>query len=671
MARAWLLLLLALELIPARAWGLNLEWAGGMRDVQLTSARRCTLIVTPSAGEAALPIRWRLYWTGSSDVHQPVQFLTQPGPGDALPVCALDPAANSDDVLSNTSTVEFCSNGASASRAAYVLQLDASLHAKFKVVVDEGSLLDQNSLAEVTVNGGAEEDYQAALRLVSSLPDSDGVSRLGVAGQGMDRVQSAWLYPPNAEAPSDALPILTQTAVTLTVALPENASPASTLVLSNGDGEPLNAETLQSILGYDPLAAGASAQLRLPFPQEPKDFAFIYADPHFHIFYTWLDLSKPDSLQSTDFGHAVSQNLYNWTILPLPHVVPTRPGKFDAGHVWAPTIILRDGVYYMYYTGVAKDPNGLDPKQSIGRATSTDLYNWTQEDDPVLECADIPWSYCNDSSQGRQFRDPFVMEDPTDPTHDLMYFATRLGTDIDHQIVGVAHTYNPAGNWLNLQPMLCTNHFITTIPTSESPQVFQHNSLWYLMITDGFSPQPIQFKTAPNPLADSSQWSAAVTLDDEVHDPNIAQYIAAEHLSARGKEYLAVVNRIAVNPRIDIREMAFTTPPHFVLSAPPVTDVPSTASGADLDFRWVSSPGSRAGIALRLDLPEAATGRIEFFDVTGRSVARLCDGWMPAGPSHWTWDGRLSTGGSAGSGIYFARVKTSAASRTIRVALLR
>ena len=91
----------------------------------------------------------------------------------------------------------------------------------------------------------------------------------------------------------------------------------------------------------------------------------------------------------------------------------------------------------------------------------------------------------------------------------------------------------------------------------------------------------------------------------------------------------------------------------------------------DFEFRWISAPGNPRGIALAADLPASTTGRIEVFDVGGRSVARLWDGWMLAGPQRWTWDGRSSTGGAAGSGIYFARVRTPAASRTIRVALLR
>ena len=681
-----MLLLLTIGFHPMPAWGLNLEWAGGPRDLEFTSARRCTLIVFPSAAEMTLPAHWRLYWTGNSELQpqQAIQFLTMPGPSDALPVCAVEPATTDDDRLSNTSTVEFCEPGDTPTRAAYVLLLDPSLHAKFKVVGETGSLLDFNDSSQVTVNGGGDEDYPAALRLVSPLPDSAGIARVGIAGQGLDRVQSAWLYAPGSQAPSHALPalkqtatttaaplpILSQTATTLTVAVPDDAPPAGTLVLSNGDGQANSAETLEGILGYDPLAVGGAARMVPPFPFEAKDFSLIFVNGQYHIFYMWLNGNVPDSLQSIDVGHAVSTNLYNWT--QLPHVVPSRPGKFDAGHIWAPTVIENNGVYYMYYTGVSKDPLGGEGVQSIGRAISTDLEHWTQEDQPVLACADIPWSDCDASSAGKQFRDPFAMFDPSDPTHELMFFVARLATDPDQQLVGVADTHDLAGAWANLQPMWCTDKYPNNfLGYNESPHVFQHGPLWYLMFTTS-SGHPIRFKTAASPLADSLLWSGQYRLYDEVgQDPNSDDFIASEHLTVQGVDYLAVVDRAAVAPGVEIRMMTYTSPPHFTLSAPPVAAVSPAGPPSALDLRWVSAPGSRAGISLQLALPGSATGRIEVFDVAGRSVARLWDGWLPSGLSHWTWDGRLSTGGPAGSGVYFARVRTTVDSRTIRVALLR
>ncbi|TMQ51057.1 MAG: hypothetical protein E6K72_10925, partial [Candidatus Eisenbacteria bacterium] len=145
-----------------------------------------------------------------------------------------------------------------------------------------------------------------------------------------------------------------------------------------------------------------------PYPYRAKEFAFIHAGGLFHLFYMRHDLSALDDDSSdVDVGHAVSQNLTDWTQLdPVLHV---RPDNWDNWHVWAPTIICQKDTFYMYYTGVTRVMT-FRAYQRIGLATSTDLVHWSRYDAPVFDGNRVPWAFA-DSSQdaGCQFRDPFVM----------------------------------------------------------------------------------------------------------------------------------------------------------------------------------------------------------------------------------------------------------------------
>jgi hypothetical protein len=72
------------------------------------------------------------------------------------------------------------------------------------------------------------------------------------------------------------------------------------------------------------------------------------------------------------------------------------------------------------------------------------------------------------------------------------------------------------------------------------------------------------------------------------------------------------------------------------------------------------------------DVPDGG-GKVtlRIYDVTGRLVRTLVDGYEPAGSRAVTWNGRNDLGRSLASGIYFYRMTAREFSNTKKMILLR
>jgi glucose/arabinose dehydrogenase len=79
---------------------------------------------------------------------------------------------------------------------------------------------------------------------------------------------------------------------------------------------------------------------------------------------------------------------------------------------------------------------------------------------------------------------------------------------------------------------------------------------------------------------------------------------------------------------------------------------------------------ARGRIDLGFDLPAAGRVRIGVFDLAGRRVVTLAEGWREAGHHTLNWDGRDASGRLAQAGIYVVRLDAGDASVTTRVTRL-
>lgn len=75
---------------------------------------------------------------------------------------------------------------------------------------------------------------------------------------------------------------------------------------------------------------------------------------------------------------------------------------------------------------------------------------------------------------------------------------------------------------------------------------------------------------------------------------------------------------------------------------------------------------------LRLDLAREANVTLAIYDLSGRRVASLVSGVLPAGEHRYGWDGRSEHGVALGSGLYFVRLTLDGALfRSERLAIVR
>jgi hypothetical protein len=338
-----------------------------------------------------------------------------------------------------------------------------------------------------------------------------------------------------------------------------------------------------------------------PSPYSAKDFAFIKHDGLYHLFYIRSNTTVSADSTQVDFGHAVSPDLWNWT--QLPPVLSVRPGHFDSDHVWAPSILEIDGVFYMFYTGVRDDPGLTDLWQRTGLAVSLDLVTWTQVETPVFDCHATPWASCDSTTALGGFRDPFVMPDPSVPGGFLMFHVAGPASDPGSMVVGAARSSGDLTQWTDAGPLWITHRSASWNDLVESPHLFERDGLWYLFFTTNAG-QPLSFATGPDPLGPLASWTYQGRLASML-GVNTASWFASEYLEDGDNEYFAVV----AGTRIEIYRIVWGSPGdwRFLLVQPSLfhvidiqTDRTITIEGKTIEFTIECA--NPAGHLVELDL---------------------------------------------------------------------
>ena len=323
-----------------------------------------------------------------------------------------------------------------------------------------------------------------------------------------------------------------------------------------------------------------------PWPQASyrvKDFTLHKKGAYYHLFYTrvqrfvphhWSDGTRT-LLNETTFGHALSANLETWFDADTVFSVSRDTTRWDAHHLWAPTLFEHEDTTWMYFTGVrdrqeTNAPSSWQPRwQVIGAAYSTDplLLQWVRLPDPLwAPCpqAGLPgvgWALCSPTLPGinADFRDPYVLP-PSAGTSEpfLLYSTARPRTDQYNYVAGVAQADGPRGPWTDLGALWDT-YYPPVNSKVESPHVFRRGSDWHLLFTGDDWTTGIAWHTSHN--SPVGPWmtrpSLNVLLKDRPDSPyefslEPEAWFASEHFSEPAPsgtaEYLAVVHSYDAPP---------------------------------------------------------------------------------------------------------------------------
>ena len=211
------------------------------------------------------------------------------------------------------------------------------------------------------------------------------------------------------------------------------------------------------------------------------DFWFAQDGPDTHVFY----LQAPRSLGNQELrhwnvsvGHAVSQNLRNWDILP-DALHPSNSPAWDDYTTWTGSIIKHAGLWYFFYTGSSHAEKGL--VQRIGLATSPDLLNWEKHSKNPLMEADPQWYELLDLDlwHDQAWRDPWVFQHPdTGDFHAFITARVNYGPADERGVVGHARSKDLI-DWEILSPVCDPGDF----GQLEVPQVEYIQGRYYLIFS--------------------------------------------------------------------------------------------------------------------------------------------------------------------------------------------
>tara|TARA_Y100000310_G_scaffold219541_1_gene220935 strand:- start:444 stop:1709 length:1266 start_codon:yes stop_codon:yes gene_type:complete len=169
------------------------------------------------------------------------------------------------------------------------------------------------------------------------------------------------------------------------------------------------------------------------------DHSIIENDGVYHLFFH-------DKRNNGNIVHYETLDFLNWEYSGVVINSSNSNTDWDDFSVWAPHVIEHEGIFYMFYTGVASHDSGTPDNfsQRIGLLISYDLYNWERVEvnncgeGCVYDCV-ADWSTVGiPGNHNNQCRDPFIFKDGE---RWLMYTTVKR-IDSLKASVGVAESYN-------------------------------------------------------------------------------------------------------------------------------------------------------------------------------------------------------------------------------------
>lgn len=153
------------------------------------------------------------------------------------------------------------------------------------------------------------------------------------------------------------------------------------------------------------------------------DVHVIKEDGVYRMWFSW----RPNRMM----GHTTSRDGVHWDN-PQVIMTPVEDSPWEAHEVNRPTLVVRDGVYHMWYTGQIFGSELRSWRSCIGYATSKDGLNWERRENPVLS-PEEPW-------EGITVMCPHVLWDNEMQLFRMWYSGGRM-----HESDAIGHATSPDG----------------------------------------------------------------------------------------------------------------------------------------------------------------------------------------------------------------------------------
>ena len=183
------------------------------------------------------------------------------------------------------------------------------------------------------------------------------------------------------------------------------------------------------------------------------DSWYAFDGAKYHAFYLHASraLGDPNRRHRNPIiGHAISDDLTNWTVVRDALIVSDEPEAFDSWTTWTGSVVrAEDGLWWIFYTGTSRS-NGGDI-QTVGAATSRDLMIWDKVSSQPLLSANPAWyeKLNQPDWHDEAWRDPWVFKFPKGVTSGAAAIGVPDGVDpseVWHMLVTARAEQSVGGN---------------------------------------------------------------------------------------------------------------------------------------------------------------------------------------------------------------------------------
>ena len=267
-----------------------------------------------------------------------------------------------------------------------------------------------------------------------------------------------------------------------------------------------------------------------------------------------------------------------------------------------------------------------------------------------------------------------------DSSLDLGY-VYRLSDDYEYGVAGPATGMmllrgpHDAGRGLDLRASSIVGYPNGIDPNSPASYdgVLHGRYPWGAVMIDSTTSQPTNFYAWGDP-ATGTGWLMPNTVDPKIvvsagpfqFAPGDTQIVDAAIVVGQGTDRPSSIVAMRANAREarDAFASGFKNLPAWIPPPPPppLPTVPLSAHPIP----------SRGTVQFEVLVPAGgARVELDIFDLSGRKIRRVSDGWQPGGASHLTWDGTTDSGRLVRAGVYLARSKVAGRDAQARLVLIR